>query len=471
MAEDIIQFKITGMTCASCEYHARKSLEELEGVTEVDIDNWHKGNARLHIKAGTVTQDTIATALDKVGYSMQVVTDENEPTSKTDSSTSSKKLISVLLLTFMLGGFALVALVFANNRQSLPISTGSIEVNTQISLSGSVLPIISTDNAPTELSFLNIGESPAVNTVGEVQIPDPERAVTVFLAGIPGCSTCGIESQYLSTILDEQGSDNLRIIFVDVYNMAGSDNLAWFANAMEATNLTWAIDTTGTFREEYAVDIDSTVIMNRSGKILYRDDFLTEEETLREQISLALEQSVSSNVEPEVDKVQILAVEPQTVVLKVISTDQADEIIPPMALSYDPENSIDVPTWDMKIPNAQMPITVFLAGTTGCSTCAIEAQALRQVAKELDNPNLEIIVVDIYPYVGAEGLAWFAGTINATDLTWAMDQNNTFMNSYQVALDSTLIMDSTGTILYRDDIITSVETLREQIVSALDQAT
>lgn len=186
---------------------------------------------------------------------------------------------------------------------------------------------------------------------------------------------------------------------------------------------------------------------------------------------------VANNTEVERGSVQDVTIENDTVetassnpvVLTVISTERADEIIPPQALNYDPANRIDVPTSELEIPNPEMPISVFLAGTTGCSTCAIEAQSLRQIAHELENPNLQIIVVDIYPYGGAEGLAWFAGVINATDLTWAMDQSNIFMNTYQVALDTTLIMNSGGEILYRDDVITSYETLREQIELALNQ--
>ncbi len=187
----------------------------------------------------------------------------------------------------------------------------------------------------------------------------------------------------------------------------------------------------------------------------------------------------ANNTELETGSVQDVTIENDTVeiassnpvVLTVISTERADEIIPPQALNYDPANRIDVPTSELEIPNPEMPITVFLAGTTGCSTCAIEAQSLRQIVHELENPKLQIIVVDIYPYGGAEGLAWFAGIIDATDLTWAMDQGNTFMNTYQVALDSTLIMDRTGAILYRDDVITSYEALREQIERALNQST
>ena len=158
-----------------------------------------------------------------------------------------------------------------------------------------------------------------------------------------------------------------------------------------------------------------------------------------------------------------------TVTLVGVSTDRAKEIIPPIALNYDPETAIDVPTWDIEIPNSESPVTMLLAGATACPSCALEAKIMQQIVNELDNPNLEVIFVDLYPYGGAENLAWFAGTMDATDLTWAMDQDNNFMNTYQVALNSTLIIDSTGTILYRDDTLSPPELLREQIDLALSQ--
>jgi len=179
-----------------------------------------------------------------------------------------------------------------------------------------------------------------------------------------------------------------------------------------------------------------------------------------------------NNTESEASSTQdnsITTVTNNTVTLTVISTERADEIIPPMALNYDPENAIDIPTWELEVPNSQSPITVFLAGAAGCASCGIEAGFLQQIVTELENPDLEVVFVDIYPYAGAETLAWFAGILDATDLTWAMDQNSNFMNTYQVSLDSTLIMDSTGTILYRDDIVSPPEILREQIDLALNQ--
>ncbi len=218
-----------------------------------------------------------------------------------------------------------------------------------------------------------------------------------------------------------------------------------------------------------AVSIDTEILTNEQPVIA---DINSNDAIIAPEVNL-----VTNNTELETGSTQDLEVQNNTieaitrnpVVLTVISTDRADEIIPPQALNYDPANRVDVPTWALEIPNPEMPITVFLAGTTGCSTCAIEARSLQQVAQELQNPDLEIVVVDIYPYIGAEGLAWFAGTINATNLTWAMDQDSAFMNTYQLALDSTLIMNSDGEILYRDDVITSYETLREKIELALNQ--
>ena len=70
MEQETLQFKIEGMTCASCAFHARKALEKLEGATEVDIDNWHKGNARILVDSPSVAKSDVALALDAVGYSM-----------------------------------------------------------------------------------------------------------------------------------------------------------------------------------------------------------------------------------------------------------------------------------------------------------------------------------------------------------------------------------------------------------------
>jgi thiol-disulfide isomerase/thioredoxin len=206
-----------------------------------------------------------------------------------------------------------IAIVFSNQHQSLPVSIGQSEsadaassqaeipsiveiadtVTDQPEVLGSgeiiTLPVISTDNAPVSPPGLrSIEQASVAETAGTVQIPNPNKTITVLLAGAPGCSTCGIEAQQLSRLLDEYGSENLSVVFVDIYNFGGPEMLAWFANVLEATNLTWAIDVDGSFKERYAVDLDSTVIMNPSGEILYRDDSLTSHETLRDQIALAL---------------------------------------------------------------------------------------------------------------------------------------------------------------------------------------
>ncbi len=285
--EDVTQrFKIEGMTCSSCAFHAEKALQKIDGVKAVYVGSWHKGHAELVSESGHVPISEIEQALAEAGYQYAEI-DPNE----LEEPASSGSISALLLIVLMLIGFGLIAFVFLNNRQSLPLNIGNVDVNAQVSAEGSILPVISTNNAPDDMSFSSNGEAPVVNAVGEVHIPDPDKAVTVVLAGLAGCSTCGVEAQYLSNILDDYGSENLHIVFVDVYNWSGSDNLAWFANVLDATNLTWAVDTTATFRDTYAVDVDSTLIMNHEGNILYRDNFITEEATLREQIDLALQQS------------------------------------------------------------------------------------------------------------------------------------------------------------------------------------
>jgi hypothetical protein len=57
-----------------------------------------------------------------------------------------------------------------------------------------------------------------------------------------------------------------------------------------ATNLTWTIDSDGSFREAYQVDLDSTVMMDSQGNILFRDNTITSYETFQEQIEVALAQ-------------------------------------------------------------------------------------------------------------------------------------------------------------------------------------
>lgn len=257
-----------------------------------------------------------------------------------------KTLMTFGLLGLLVTGGIVIGLVFLSHPQALPFDVGQAKVaDTGDTAASMELPVVAVDNTDTSLpvggnetlaqpiaddlgaeSSLPVFSapccgpvpgSPPTNTSAEntssvgagsavesaandttlppgtdqrrVLIPDPDSRLTIVLSGLAGCSTCGIEAQHLSRLQDEYGPDTLHVVFVDIYNYGGPDALAWFARVLDAQNLTWAIDEDGAFKETYMVDVDSTLIMDRAGHILYRDDKVTSYEELREQIDRALQ--------------------------------------------------------------------------------------------------------------------------------------------------------------------------------------
>ncbi|RMG86195.1 MAG: hypothetical protein D6712_08045 [Chloroflexi bacterium] len=297
---EYIKIQINGMTCKHCEETAQNLLEAIDGVESATIDNWESGITHLEASKN-IPLEAIEDALSKGGYRLA-----------NTSKRAGNPLIAVLLLSLMVGGLALIIIVFSsrfaarptslaeipsNNNQNLTSTTvesetastneiADIETNNTASFT---LPIIALDNPPEQPPALNFSVTPDVEIAGEIRIPDNERPITVLLFGTAGCSTCGIEAQSLARIVEEHDTEHLRVVFVDIYNVGGSQQLAWFANVLQATNLTWAVDTEGVLRELLGVDIDATLILDRQGNILYRDDFLTPDAVLREQIERALE--------------------------------------------------------------------------------------------------------------------------------------------------------------------------------------
>ena len=199
-----------------------------------------------------------------------------------------KTILTYGLLGLIVVGLIISVVVLTHNRLSFPASVVPPQI-ADTRTNALTLPVISTDNAPSFPNLSFSGEQgPVVETVGIIQIPNPDKNVTVLLAGLPGCAPCGFAAQNLSKLLNEYGTENLSAVFVDIYSFGGLEMLAWFANLIDATNLTWTIDIDGSFRERYAVAPDSILVMSRSGEILYRDNIWTPYETLRDHVGLAL---------------------------------------------------------------------------------------------------------------------------------------------------------------------------------------
>lgn len=98
-----------------------------------------------------------------------------------------------------------------------------------------------------------------------------------------------------------------------------------------------------------------------------------------------------------------------------------------------------------------------------CPTCIPEARALAQLKQEYGN-ELKIVALDIDPTSTPETLANFKRAADNGAFTWAFDSGQEVTRSYEVrALDTTVILDEEGRVVYRDAFVTPYETLREAL--------
>ncbi|MCI0550207.1 MAG: TlpA family protein disulfide reductase [Anaerolineae bacterium] len=98
-----------------------------------------------------------------------------------------------------------------------------------------------------------------------------------------------------------------------------------------------------------------------------------------------------------------------------------------------------------------------------CVRCIPEAQALSQLHQEHQG-QLNIIVIDVDPSSTPELVEQFKRAANGDALTWAFDPDFGVASSYQVnALDTTLILDTTGVIVYRDNVPSTYRTLKGEL--------
>ena len=100
-----------------------------------------------------------------------------------------------------------------------------------------------------------------------------------------------------------------------------------------------------------------------------------------------------------------------------------------------------------------------------CGPCIPEAQALARLNQEYGN-DINIIAIDIDATSSVDALNQFKLAADNGAYTWAFDFNQLVTNSYRVrALDTTLILDADGYIIYRDERPTDYKTLKNALES------
>ena len=100
-----------------------------------------------------------------------------------------------------------------------------------------------------------------------------------------------------------------------------------------------------------------------------------------------------------------------------------------------------------------------------CGPCIPEAQALAQLKQEYGN-GINIIAVDVDPSSNVDLLSQFKQASGNGEYTWGFDIDQKMTASYRVrALDTTLVLDADGYVIYRDEYPTSYNTLKDSLES------
>ena len=86
-----------------------------------------------------------------------------------------------------------------------------------------------------------------------------------------------------------------------------------------------------------------------------------------------------------------------------------------------------------------------------CGPCVPEAQALTRLEQEYGDA-INIIAIDLDPSSTPEALSQFKRAAGNGDYVWGFDLEGKIANSWRIrTLDTTLILDGDGYIVYRDD--------------------
>lgn len=101
-----------------------------------------------------------------------------------------------------------------------------------------------------------------------------------------------------------------------------------------------------------------------------------------------------------------------------------------------------------------------------CGTCIPEGQALARLQQEYGD-QLNIIAIDVDPSSSVEVLAQFKSAAGDGAFTWAFDAGQQVTQAYAVrSLDTTLLLNENGIVVYRDDFPSPYKTLKDALAEA-----
>ncbi len=98
-----------------------------------------------------------------------------------------------------------------------------------------------------------------------------------------------------------------------------------------------------------------------------------------------------------------------------------------------------------------------------CGTCLAEGRALAKLQAAYGD-QVQIIAIDVDPSSTPEALAQFKRSAGNGDFFWAFDPGQWVAQTYQVrSLDTTVMVDANGVVVYRDEFPTPYRTLNQAL--------
>lgn len=107
--------------------------------------------------------------------------------------------------------------------------------------------------------------------------------------------------------------------------------------------------------------------------------------------------------------------------------------------------------------------TVIFIMAYWCGTCIPEARALAQIHEQYGDA-VSILALDVDPSSSIEALGQFKTHVGNPEYVWGFDAGQFVATTYQVpSLDTTIILDPDGYVVYRDGYPTPYDTLIEAL--------
>ncbi|MBI1881756.1 MAG: redoxin domain-containing protein [Chloroflexi bacterium] len=112
--------------------------------------------------------------------------------------------------------------------------------------------------------------------------------------------------------------------------------------------------------------------------------------------------------------------------------------------------------------------TLLMFSASWCASCLFEAQNLGQVYARYKERGLNVIMLDVQAGDTDAELQTFREAAGNPDYVWAFDDNYTMSQAFEVtSLDTTVLIDQAGKIVYRDEYPTPLEPLLQAVAGVL----